>query len=81
MSTAVPPPARAGDGPLRNLPVAQKPFLDFGVLSLPVTTVGATGLLQLNRSEPRPRKARPPLRTNLHGSPTTCRRNLLMFRY
>jgi methyl-accepting chemotaxis protein len=54
MSTAVPPQraARTG-GPLRNLQVAQKLFLSFGVLGLLVIAVGATGLFQLQRSQQR----------------------------
>jgi methyl-accepting chemotaxis protein len=54
MSTAVPaPPATGPGGPLRNLQVAQKLFVSFGVLCLLVIAVGATGLVQLQRSQQR----------------------------
>jgi hypothetical protein len=54
MSTAVPaPPATGPGGPLRNLQVAQKLFVSFGALCLLVIAVGATGLVQLQRSQQR----------------------------
>ena len=48
-AAAVPSRTRTG-GPLRNLRVAQKLFVGFGVLCLLVIAVGATGLVELNRS-------------------------------
>jgi methyl-accepting chemotaxis protein len=55
MATAVPPTARAArtGGPFRNLQVAQKLFLSFGVLCLLVTAVGTIGLLELRQSQHR----------------------------
>jgi hypothetical protein len=40
-------------GPLRPLPVAQKLFVSFGVLCLPMIGVGATGLIELSRGNAR----------------------------
>jgi methyl-accepting chemotaxis protein len=40
-------------GPLRNLPVAQKLFVSFGVLCLLMIGVGAIGLIELSRADAR----------------------------
>jgi methyl-accepting chemotaxis protein len=55
MSTAVRTPSAAArrGGPFRNLQVAQKLFVSFGVLCVLVIAVGATGLFQLKRAQQR----------------------------
>src|SRR4051812_33177574 len=40
-------------GPLRNLPVAQKLFVSFGVLCALMIAIGATGLAEVERADRR----------------------------